>query len=351
LGKGKPRGKETVRISDAEMISEHEGLGSALIVSTSTASNQYESGGSLRIIYLKKILEIQGLNVIVVSKDNLKKISQKSFKVIVLSSYACANLGFWARKRTSILWFDPYDSWGQHRKSMLYIDFPKNLLGWLRDVFWTSIFPQCEIVTFISEKDKLKEKKFSKFRKTYVLPIHFALPRKVTSKQPKLVFVGDGGYKPNTLCLPTLELIGKTLNMRVSVIGRNYEKFLSEYTQLDFLGYLDSSEIYCEKDIHISPSSLGTGIKTKTVFPLALGLNVVASRVSSNGIRNLGNLRVAETIDEYCKAIQKILDEQLDTQNIGFNQLYEVDDAESVLNFLKVELSNNIAEGQSKLKN
>jgi len=317
---------------------EHEGLTNALIISTATANNQYESGGSLRAIYLKKLLERQGLIVSIVSKHDLEKFSQNRFKIIIISSYACANLGYWARKRTSILWFDPYDSWRLHRRSMLFVDFPKNILGLFRDFVWTSIFPQCEIVTFISERDHLKEKKFSKSRKTYVLPIHFDLPKKLTSRKPKLVFVGDGGYKPNTLCLPILELIGETLNMRVSVIGINYERFLNKFTKLDFLGYLDSSEIYCERDIHISPSRLGTGVKTKTALPLALGLNVVASPVSSNGLRKLRNLKVARTVKDYCIAIQEIFDENLEEQVLNFNQIYEVDDTERVLTFLRDKL-------------
>lgn len=306
----------------------------ALIITTSLARNGFASGASLRTAYLKRALESLDFNVTVVSKYELNAVSKNRYKVIVVTSYACANVGIWARKRTDFLWFDPYDSWLMHRLSMLRHEFLRNLVGLIRDHLWISLFPRCELITFISQQDASRHARFARRANTLIVPIHFELPKVAMNSDTNLVFVGDGAYLPNVICLTTLNEIGKQMGMRVKVIGRNFEKHSKHYEFLSFLGYCDSSEIYFINDIHISPSEVGTGIKTKTALPLALGLRVVSSDRSANGFNKLDNLKIAKSLDEYRSGIMEFIEKNAHFTHQDYASIYEKDDSETLLSIL-----------------
>ncbi len=323
----------------------------ALIICTPVAKNGLSSGASLRTQFLLEMLEEHNLEVKILSTAELDKVKNEKFRVILITSYANAFRGNWAKKRSEFLWFDPYDSWTAHRYSMVPHTFWRNFWGFLWDFFWTAVFPKCDLITFISAKDAKKHRFFSNKGKTLILPIRFTLPSIKSHSKSSLVFMGDGTYLPNVLCLPKLNQIAEQLKMQIKVIGRGYDHQISRFSNLEFMGYVNSSDIFQKNDIHISPSDVGSGIKTKTALPLALGIKVVTSRISANGLKNCENMKVAESIDDYCKAIRDFSLSDNDYENKDTQDIYKVNNLPEVKKILEnwlAERPNSPEEVESK---
>jgi hypothetical protein len=311
----------------------NKSLKTALIIGTGVAVSNFESGSSLRLQFLKRVLEEQHYSVCVVEKHQAKEALNRSFDLILITSYSCAALGRKARPKTKILWFDPYDSWLHFRVSMIKQGYLLQILALLRDVFFTGIFPKREITTFISERDASYHPRFLRSDNLFIIPIQFAPQIVKLATESRLVFTGDGGYRPNANSLTFLNELGAKLGKQITVIGRGYSDF-DDYPHCNFVGYVDRADLFQSLDIHLVPVLLGAGIKTKSANPLAVGLRVIASEEAAIGLKPIENLSVVKDFSEFAETTRKVLAQTWAYQET-FNEVYSKDDLAKLLNFLR----------------
>ena len=275
---------------------------SSLIIGTATATNGLLSGAALRVAYLETILIESGFDTKIVSLQEAKAALKQPFDLIVICSYSCARIARLARKKTPILWFDPYDSWTIHRFRFICKFGIKHLAALARDLFYLMKFPRIEILSFISRADLNKHLGFGISANKFVLPIHFQPVAVSYSSQSRFVFVGDGKYPPNQKAVQFLDKLGRSIGEKILIIGRGY-KNQNSFKHCEFAGYQSEDAIYKANDIHLAPIEGGAGIKTKVALPLYLGLRVIASPQAANGMRDSKNLWIAENINKYTEAL------------------------------------------------
>jgi hypothetical protein len=279
-------------------------LQTALIIGTRAAVDVHSNGASLRLKYLSSYLSSKNYLVTITSLENARLQLVKDFDLIVISSYSAARIGQCAREHTNVLWFDPYDSWTKSRISFIQRGHIRQIAALARDFFFTLKFPQREITSFISEEDANFHTRFLRHDNLFILPTHFE-PMPVTrSNKIRLVFHGDGGYKPNQEALFSLNKIGSALGMTVQVVGKGY-KNQERFPYCDFHGYVPEQYLYQSLDIHLAPLNSGAGIKTKVALPLSLGLRVVANPESSIGLLPNQNLIIGKNLQELIALISK----------------------------------------------
>lgn len=306
----------------------------ALIIATCTAMSGYENGGSTRLDQIEKILVDLGFVIVKVCKKNAKTYLRESgdLDLVVISSYSCASLGHLARQRATFLWFDPYDSWIKSRLSLIKSGSVFQIVLLIRDAFFINKFPKTDLVTFVTKNDANTQRLFSKTRLTKILPIYPEIPRLSSQMTRRIIFVGDGKYKPNRMSLRFLNDIGKELNSEIFVVGKDYPE-AKMLTHLVFLGYQDKSEIYRELDIHLVPIKRGAGIKTKAITPLMLGLPVIAFPEAASPFKDLPNLWTAKTSTDFAIIVDEISNENV---SLGSNSdIYLVDESATVRNLLR----------------
>ena len=88
---------------------------------------------------------------------------------------------------------------------------------------------------------------------------------------------------------PLLEKHG--LNYRIHIIGKNPDEKWKHYLnneKIVITGFIDNIEAYiASMDIYISPLLTGSGMKNKILQALSIGVPIIASQVSVDGIEGL----------------------------------------------------------------
>ena len=281
----------------------------ALIIGTEVATNGFESGAALRLDSIKNLLDDAGFITSVASRGTAKTFLKSDWDLVVLISFSTSSLLRRARKSSKMLWFDPTDSWTLTRLSLLLSADIKQAFILIRDLFfiWTS--PKIDLITFISERDSNREKLWWSRRSVpLILSIH-GLDREVRpSKSPRLVFSGDGRYRPNQKALKFLSKTSEFLppNLRIHLIGRGITN-----TRKNFIvhGYLTHQDMYFAKDIYLAPIKYGGGLKLKVAVPLWNGLRVISTPEGSSGFKISPRLKIASTPRGFAEQISKILRE------------------------------------------
>ena len=297
---------------------------SALVIGTETAVASYSSGTSLRLKFLVEFLKGKNYEVTITSKKKARNLLALNFDLILISSFSAAGMGRLARKRTSILWFDPYDSWTQSRFSLIRSGQVHQLILLVRDAFNILRFPSREITTFISEKDAGRHVRFSKQDRLFILPIHFESMAVNQSLKPRLVFVGDGSYGPNQRSLKFLNELGSFTGQEIHIFGKGY-RHQNRFPHCKFHGYVDDHSLLWTNDIHLSPIKLGAGLKTKVALPLTYGLRVIASFESSSGFCKNSNLKIAHSKRDFYSLVQEVLGSDWKHKS-SYEAIYQRDD-------------------------
>ena len=279
----------------------------ALIIGTEVSTNGFESGGSLRIDSIRHLLETKGFDVTISSRKEAKNFLSSQWDLVVLVSFSTAKFLRLARKRAESLWFDPTDSWTLTRFSLLKNGDLKQVLLFVRDLFWVWTSPKLDLVTFIAERDAKCERFWWKYRETPIIFGIYGLDRQVLpSSTPRLVFIGDGDYGPNNIGVKFLKRVLDFLPpvIKIDLFGRNLdttdERFICH-------GYSDPQELYLENDIHLAPITFGGGLKLKVAVPLWNGIRVVSTPEGSNGFDYSSNLKVAKSPELFANCILEFL--------------------------------------------
>ena len=309
----------------------------ALIIGTAVAVNGLESGASLRVQSVKNLLESQGYATTIVARNCFKTQLNRNWDVIALTSFATAKCARKARRATSLLWFDSTDSWSKTRKSLIRKGYFLQVIAYLRDLFFIWTAPKFDLITFITEHDKEAEYSWWKFRvKPFVFPI-VDLDREIEdSSSQRLVFVGDGSYRPNQQALKFLEDLHPLLKSKptIHVFGRG---FSSNHPGFVLHGYVEDRAFYQVGDIHLAPITSGAGLNLKVAIPLWNGLRVIATKEGSNGFRNIPAMSVSQTHEEFAKKIEVNLSESSSIVGSAPREaIFEVDESNLVKQIISI---------------
>lgn len=119
-------------------------------------------------------------------------------------------------------------------------------------------------------------------------------------------------------------LNSKYPDVSLSIIGKNPPNRFEEYKEIgvDKFGYVDDVKPYFNKSqVYIAPLFVGGGIRIKILEAMSLGLPVVATDISAEGIeatQEQGLIR-ANTIEEYVHQIEKLFDNDEHRAQLGKN--------------------------------
>jgi hypothetical protein len=209
---------------------------------------------------------------------------------------------------------------------------PLHLIALARDFFFTLIFPRREITSFISEEDANYHLRFLRGDNLLILPTHFESLPVTQSSEIRLVFHGDGGYRPNQEALFSLNKIGESLGKIVHVFGKGY-KHQERFPNCNFHGYIPEELLFRSLDIHLAPIMSGAGVKTKVALPLSLGLRVITNIESSVGLLPNRNLLVGENLQDLISLVGQEFRRQWSYSGV-IDKVYSKDDYSLLDHFL-----------------
>lgn len=156
-------------------------------------------------------------------------------------------------------------------------------------------------VAYVSEKDSEIAKKI--FPKEKVITARIGVEEYAESYDVNfgdVINIGFSGimtYEPNhdaveyilNKIVPLLEKKG--VNYRIHIIGKNPDEKWKHYLnneKIVITGFIDNIEAYiASMDIYISPLLSGSGMKNKILQALSIGVPIIASQVSVDGIEGL----------------------------------------------------------------
>jgi len=275
----------------------------ALIICAEVAINGFESGASLRLNSIKNLINESGFEITIVPRSRARNALKSGWDLVVLTSYTTAKFLRLARKKTENLWFDPVDSWSLGRISLFNSGDLKQILILARDLFWLTISPKIDLLTFISKRDLDFEKNWWRARiNPLILPIFFLEREVLISSETRLVFIGNGNYKPNR---DAIDFLKEMLNYLPSEFKINLYGIKLEGSGKRFInhGYVPDEQLFHSGDIHLVPITSGAGMKLKSAIPLWNGLQVIATPEGGNGFIELANLSICQNPKEFAAQV------------------------------------------------
>ncbi len=315
----------------------------ALIISTRTATNGHSSGAALRVATVQGMLIQAGFTVHILGVDEVGEALDAQWDAIALVSYSVAGLARRARKQTPLLWLDCMDSWSLSRFSMVRHGDLLAAIKWVRDAIATAAAPRIDVISFISDRDRHAQQRWWRKRgRPFVFPLTVPSIQIQHADTVRLVFTGDGNYKPNRDALAFVRRVLAILptEYRLEVLGNGYPA--DDNPRVIYRGYVADESLFTDLDIHLAPAFSGAGIKTKVALPASMGLLVVTNREGASGLRALPNLRIAETpqafADEVLEAARLLA--ACRAPAIAPGSIYVVDESAALLELLLAAGSN-----------
>ncbi len=148
------------------------------------------------------------------------------------------------------------------------------------------------------------------------------LPNKKYQQPQKIVFIGNEGHIPNKEGLLWYmqnchELCVKKYHLPLTIIGNWLikEDLLNKYSNINFVGSVESIDEYYEQSILIVPIFTGSGIRTKILYGMAKKVPVISTTFGCSGIEveNGKQLHLADTAESFLNSIGDILANELET--------------------------------------
>ena len=280
----------------------------AVIISSGESLDFSYSPSHMRLKTIEGILSKANYSYTTHSvKYFLKNVNQLQADLGVIVSFTNSWVAPLLKQFTKRIWLDAMDSKStlEITQSRTYI---KQKIANVRDSFGTKYL--YDLVTFISDEDRKNEQGVYKSSSEYVFPIKIEeLPSLNITSTRSFVFVGPSRYKPNLDAVSLIDTMMKEnqIEIPVKICGAGYsEKKYKWHELLHFNGFVDEKELYYSSDVHLAPLRSGAGIKMKSVIPLALGLQVIGTKISFNGLQQHSNLIELENVQqlpEYMKTI------------------------------------------------
>lgn len=150
----------------------------------------------------------------------------------------------------------------------------------------------------------------------------------VRKKENSGVFVGNLLYSANADSVRYIEREVLPLcvhRISFTVVGKNTESLINEFMDCDnmvFTGLVDDLRAEVESNqLYIGPIVYGTGIKTKFLEAMAMGMPIITNEIGAEGIDavNGRDWIVCNTAQDIAAAIDRLLNNQDEMKQLGSN--------------------------------
>lgn len=159
--------------------------------------------------------------------------------------------------------------------------------------------------------------------------LNFFYPR-VSQKKYDLVFTGNMSYAPNVDGVTFLveEVLPKLWKVKpqvtLAIAGASPSAKVQKLAQkhVTVTGWVDDiRDYYSAATLFIAPMQIGTGLQNKLLEAMAMKIPCITSPLANNALKatDRKNILIAETADEYVKAILELLDNKSLASSIGKN--------------------------------
>lgn len=153
---------------------------------------------------------------------------------------------------------------------------------------------------------------------------YFSEEVNAVKKENALSFIGNLEYPPN---VDSLKLIVNEVLPYVSapvklfVVGKAPEEVRSQFNgQVEFLGMVDDMRTHVKATrIFLSPIAYGSGIKTKILEAMAMGLPVLTNSIGAEGINITSGINavVSDDMEFLANEIDRLLDNEEECKKLG----------------------------------
>lgn len=204
-------------------------------------------------------------------------------------------------------------------------------------IYESKIFVEFDHHTLISEQDK-QYMDISNPDLIHVIPNGIDLEAFSFGLNPNpkstLAFIGNMGYPPNEaaatyICKNIMPLLNENTTLRISG-ARPTQRVLSlRNNNVEVEGWLDNiTDAYRSSSIFVVPMFSGTGQQNKILESMAVGMPCITTTIVNNAIGATPNKEIllADTPEEFAKAIQTLLKDKEFYQNIQLNARKFVED-------------------------
>lgn len=269
--------------------------------------------------YSKKLVE---------SIDNIVDVS--SFDIIHSDHTNMAKIGLELSRKYNVplglrLHNIEYMIWKRYYEELKFYD-PKRIFlnqqyKLLRDTE-SNYIEKADVAFSITHIDKSRADKITNKANVIAIPAGVDLDiwqYKETKKKPNSLVIAttfNWVHNVNAISWFLNNVLGslkkKYSNLTLSIIGKNPPEFIDNYKDLgaNALGFVDDVKPYLlESEVYIAPLFVGSGIRIKILEAMALGLPVVATNISAEGIKaeEKDGLFRANNEKEYFDTISKLL--------------------------------------------
>ena len=182
------------------------------------------------------------------------------------------------------------------------------------------------ILTLSLNDEKFFHELFPK--KTYNLPVHFTIKNHKTQKIKNSIFhLGAMDWKPNAEGVKWfLNQVAPLINQktRIYIAGKGMGSKYNIYKKDNILieGEIkDANDYIANKEILFVPIFSGSGIRIKILEAMSMGIPVISTKHGAVGIPyvNGHNIMIANTAQDFPKAINKLVSDKKLAQKIGNN--------------------------------
>ena len=182
------------------------------------------------------------------------------------------------------------------------------------------------ILTLSLNDEKFFHELFPK--KTYNLPVHFTIKNHKTQKIKNSIFhLGAMDWKPNAEGVKWfLNQVAPLINQktRIYIAGKGMGSKYNIYKKDNILieGEIkDANDYIANKEILFVPIFSGSGIRIKILEAMSMGIPVISTKHGAVGIPyvNGHNIMIANTAQDFSKAINKLVSDKKLAQKIGNN--------------------------------
>ncbi len=151
----------------------------------------------------------------------------------------------------------------------------------------------------------------------------------------RIVFLGSGGHMPNSVGLKWFlqngwqKILKKRPDIILSIIG-NWNKnickeFLSKYSNIEFLGFVEELHEEMKGSIMIVPLTIGSGIRIKILECASVGVPFVSTSVGVEGLpfKDNENCYIADEAETFSNKVLDLL-EHPQKQEIFAKSSYQI---------------------------
>lgn len=136
-----------------------------------------------------------------------------------------------------------------------------------------------------------------------------------------LIFTGVMSYKPNIdamryFCKKVLPLIKNEIqDIKLYIVGKDPAEKIKQLASKEVIvtGYVDSIRDYVkEASVYVCPLRMGSGIKNKILEAMAMGIPIVATSLSIEGIEAVQgrDIIVADKPEEFAKSVIDLISDE-----------------------------------------